>query len=164
MHTSATPISPPLDAHGLARMAFFQGFPPAMLAQLAPLATEERYPPEKHLLREGEDATRFYVIRDGLVTISSEEDQDATPIQSLGVGEVIGWSWMCSPYIWTFDAVTRSETTVVAFDALRLRELCDAHPEWGYLFMKRLAYVFAMRLKHMREVWRAEHISQTPPH
>lgn len=145
-------------------MTFFQGFPPAMMAALRPLARHERYPPETHLLREGEDADRFYIIRDGVVTISSLEDLDASPIQTLGVGEAIGWSWLAAPFVWAFDAITRTDTTVLAFDAVQLRKLCDEHPEWGYIFMKRLVYVFALRLKHMRELWRSERFSQIPPH
>ena len=56
---------------------------------------------------------RFFVIRDGLVSLELHRPERAALIvDTAGPGEVVGYSWIFPPYHWTFDA--RAATAVRA--------------------------------------------------
>jgi hypothetical protein len=51
------------------------------------------------IFEEGSPASRFYLILTGRVVLSSEmEDRNVIPIQTLGPGDDLGWSWLFPPY------------------------------------------------------------------
>ena len=57
------------------------------------------------LLREGEPADRFYLIRRGAVALEVHAPgRGALVIETLHAGDVVGWSWLFAPYRWQLDA------------------------------------------------------------
>ena len=71
-------------------------------------------------------------------------------IDTIGMGELLGWSWMFPPYRWAFGAVTARQTEAFEFDARMVRGCCQADPELGYDLTQRLARVLAKRLQATR--------------
>jgi CRP/FNR family transcriptional regulator, cyclic AMP receptor protein len=71
-------------------------------------------------------------------------------IQTLGVGEVLGWSWLFPPYRWLFDARTIELTRAIALDGKCLRAKCDEDHHLGYEMVKRFAQVIIERLQASR--------------
>ena len=67
-------------------------------------------------------------------------------IETIGMGELLGWSWMLTPYTWAFGAVTATAVEAFEFDAAAVREYCAADPELGYEFNQRIIRVLAQRL------------------
>ena len=56
------------------------------------------------LLREGEPAERFYLIRHGMVALEVDAPgRGPLVIETLDEGEVVGWSWLFAPYRWAMD-------------------------------------------------------------
>ena len=54
--------------------------------------------------REGEPAKPFYLIQAGHVAIGMHTpERGVVPIQTVGPGEIVGWSWLVPPYRWQFD-------------------------------------------------------------
>ena len=75
-----------------------------------------------HLFREGEEATKFYLIRSGKVALELHaSERGMIRIQTIGQGEVLGWSWLISPYRWHFDAVAVESVRAFALDGKCLR-------------------------------------------
>ena len=74
----------------------------------------------------------------------------ARVLQTVGPGEILGWSWLFPPYRWAFDARAVEEVRAVEFDGACLRKKCEADPVLGYALMKRFAGVFARRLQATR--------------
>jgi CRP/FNR family transcriptional regulator, cyclic AMP receptor protein len=77
--------------------------------------------------------------RAAVAGISTIETYDSTTsvsgrvaLQSLGHGELVGWSWVVPPHRWHFGATVVSPTRAVVVDAVKLRELAEADPELGY--------------------------------
>ena len=68
-------------------------------------------------------------------------------IQTVGAGDLLGWSWMLPPYRWHFGARTVEATSVVAFNAACVREQLERDPALGYRMMRRFAQVMATRLE-----------------
>jgi CRP-like cAMP-binding protein len=105
----------------------------------------------EYLAREGEPARAFYLIQTGQVEIVAHlAERGAAPIQTLGAGEVVGWSWLLPPYRWQFDARAALAVQGLAFDAAWLREQCEKDHELGYQLLKQLLAVVSSRLAATR--------------
>jgi CRP-like cAMP-binding protein len=72
------------------------------------------------------------------------------PIQTIGPGDVLGWSWLFPPYYWNFDARALEPTTAIFFYGTRLRDECEQDKALGYELMKRMTAVAIQRLQATR--------------
>src|SRR5207247_1933741 len=89
----------------LAAHPFLKGMRAEDLKTLADSAMETEFLADQVIFREGEMANRFYLIQHGKVALEVRRPESATvPIQILGDGDVLGWSWLFPPYYWHFDA------------------------------------------------------------
>jgi hypothetical protein len=62
-------------------------------------------------------------------------------LQTLGEGEVLGWSWLVAPYRWRFDGRAVELTRAIALDGECLRGKCEEDHDLGYELMKRVSLV-----------------------
>lgn len=104
--------------------------------------------PGEFLAQEGEPATRFYVLCSGHVAIGIHTP--AVRVQTVGPGDVIGWSWLMSPHRWDFDCWAIDRVQGFLFEAAWLREQCENNTDLGYRFLTCLLRVLAGRLAAMR--------------
>jgi len=135
----------------IAAVPFFQGLPDAHLDALAGCAREARFADGEALLREGEGADQFYLLREGIVRLVMHwPHRGELTLETLGTGEVLGWSWIAPPYRWHFDAIARGGVRAIAFDARCLRGEMTSDPAFGYEMMSRFAAVISHRLQAAR--------------
>jgi CRP/FNR family transcriptional regulator, cyclic AMP receptor protein len=135
----------------LSRQPFFDGLKPAYLELIAGCAQNVHFAPGAYLLREGQNADSFYAIRGGSVAIETYvPSRGPITVQTVGEGEMLGWSWLFPPYVSQFDARAREDVRATAFDGACLRTKCDADPALGYDLMKRLARLVSGRLEAAR--------------
>ncbi len=138
-------------ADELERHAFLEGLSHPHLRSLAGCALHARFPAGNYLSREGARATSFFLINAGHVAVEIHSaSKGVVPIQTLGAGEVLGWSWLLAPYQWQFDARAIDDVEVFVLDARGLRERCESHHELGYQLLLRLVRVMAERLAAAR--------------
>lgn len=136
----------------IAAHSFLTGLKPAHLRLLADNAMGVRYHANKMIFREGDPANRFYLIEAGKVTLESRgREGAAVSIETIGPGDVLGWSWLFPPYYWHFDARCLEPTTAIFFYGTRLREAAEKDPELGYELMRRIAQVVIQRLQATRK-------------
>jgi CRP-like cAMP-binding protein len=130
---------------------FFQGLQPRYVALLVGCATNVRFPAGEFLFRAGEEANRFFLIREGRIAIEIAPP-GASPhtVQTLVAGDVLGWSWLIPPYHWKFDARTVEPTRAFALDGQCLRTKCEEDHDLGYELLKRFAQVMEERLQATR--------------
>ena len=96
---------------------FFAGMRPQHLEILATGATEAKYVAGEVIFREDEPASQFYLIGKGRVGLEAHEVADGTvPIQTLGPGEVLGWSWLFPPFAWHLQARAVEPVEAVVLD------------------------------------------------
>ena len=108
---------------------FFKGLNPHHLELLTSLALEMKFDAGQAIFAEGSPANRFYLILEGEVVVESEkEDRDVIPIQTLGPGDALGWSWLFPPYHLHFSARAVKPTRMIFFYATPLREHCEQRP------------------------------------
>ncbi len=135
----------------IAQHPFFRELSEEHLAVLVGCATNQRYAAGEFLFRQGETARHFYLVRQGKVAIEVVSPQQGTiTVQTLGEGEVVGWSWLVPPYEYRFDARAAELTRVVALDGECLRGKFTQDHELGYRFLSRFVQVIAERLEHTR--------------
>ena len=101
------------------------------------------FEPGQVLLQEGGAANRFFLILTGKVVFEMEADANGAtiPIQTLGPGDDVGWSWLFPPFSLHFSARAVEPTRTIFFYGTRLREQCEQDHEFGYQLMKRIAEV-----------------------
>jgi CRP-like cAMP-binding protein len=127
---------------------FFKGLNTRQLQLLADSALEMKFETGATIFEEGSPANRFYLILEGRVVLASEmEDRNVIPIQTLGPGDDLGWSWLFPPYLMHFTARALEPTTTIFFYGTRLREQCEQDHELGYQLMKRIAEVATQSLR-----------------
>lgn len=135
----------------LASQPFFQGFAPDYLQLMTHCARTVHYEAGKYIFREGEPATHFYLIRQGLVALETvaARHQPVT-IETLETEEVLGWSWLFPPYRWHFSARAVKAVRAISLDGLCLREKSEEDHELGYQLTKRVAQIMLERLQATR--------------
>jgi CRP/FNR family cyclic AMP-dependent transcriptional regulator len=132
----------------IARQPFFEGLNPRHLQLLTESALEMRFEPGQTIFTEGSPANRFYLILEGEVVLESEkEDRNVIPVQTLGPGDALGWSWLFPPYSLHFSACAVKRTRTIFFYGTRLREHCEQDHELGFQLMKRIAEVATQSLQ-----------------
>jgi CRP/FNR family cyclic AMP-dependent transcriptional regulator len=136
----------------LAEHPFLRGMKPEHLRVLADNAMRVRHEKGELIFGEGDPANRFYLIESGKVSVeAARRDGAGTPVQMLGAGEVLGWSWLFPPYYWHFDARAVEPTTSLFLYGTRLSEACEKDHDLGYELMKRTAQVVIQRLQAARQ-------------
>jgi CRP/FNR family cyclic AMP-dependent transcriptional regulator len=135
----------------LADHLFFSGFNEEYFALIVGCATNVRVEAGKMILREGEDANQFYLIRSGKVSIQlMTPNKGPVIIQTLHEGDILGWSWLVPPFTWHFDAKAIELTRMIALDGKCLRAKCEEDHDLGYELLKRFADIMSKRLESTR--------------
>ena len=137
---------------------FLAGMNQTQLALLTDCAMAAHFKPGRVILREGEIANRFYLIESGKVVLESGEGfGDPVIIETIGAGDLLGWSWMFPPYVWHFTARAVEPTEAIFFYGTILREYCERDPSLGYELFKRMAPIMLKRLQGARQKMLAIH-------
>jgi CRP-like cAMP-binding protein len=135
----------------LAEHAFFHELSSQALALLAGCAKNVHFEAGRYIAHEGDEALTFYALRRGRVAVQVHSPEGGTlVVQTLGVGEVLGWSWLFPPHRWRFDAVALEPTSAVEFDGACLRGKCENDAAIGFPFVRRFAQVIVQQLEAAR--------------
>jgi CRP/FNR family transcriptional regulator, cyclic AMP receptor protein len=135
----------------LAEAKAFNGMPEEHLALIAGCAQNMTFEDGQYLMREGDPANNFYVVRLGRVALEIfVPERGAITLETVEGGDLVGWSWLVPPYRVNLDARAVGSAHVVAFDAACLRGKADADPALGYELMRRFIPVIVERLQATR--------------
>ena len=127
------------------------GLADADLELLEGCASNVAFAADEEIFRQGTSADCCYLLRHGRVALQLHSPAEgAVTLQTLGPGEVLGWSWLFPPYRWHFDARALELTRAVSLDGRCLREKCESDPRLGYELMKRFSHVIHERMQASR--------------
>lgn len=130
---------------------FFKEFQPDALALMAGCARNEAFDAGTAILRAGDPADRFYILRHGDVAVEiGVPGRGKVPLETVHEGDILGWSWLVPPYKWSFDARAVSLVRAVSLDAVCLRRKMEENHELGYRLLQRFVPVMAERLTAAR--------------
>lgn len=125
----------------------FAGLTDRQLATVAGCGRNVHFDTGERILRVGDEADRFFIVRRGRVEITLSSPPEGTlTVATVGPGELLGVSWLAAPHRVVFDARASEPTDAVAFDAVCLRDKCDADHELGYALFGNFATLMRDRL------------------
>jgi CRP/FNR family transcriptional regulator, cyclic AMP receptor protein len=129
----------------------FKDLDPEQLELIAGCATNTVFAAGDRLFREGDQADAFFLIRHGLVALDAYvPNRGQLTMETVGPGEIVGWSWLVPPYRWHFTGRAVELVRAVQFDGACLRGKCDNDPVLGYDLVNRFAQVLVSRLQATR--------------
>jgi len=135
----------------ISKLPFFEGLDERYIRLVTECAKNVRFDENHIVFREGEEANEFYLIREGLVSVEVTVPQRGpTTVQTVGEGDMLGWSWLFPPYRWRFQARSRQPLRGLAFDGKCLRGKCEQDHDLGYELLKRFSRVVTERLEATR--------------
>jgi CRP-like cAMP-binding protein len=135
----------------LAAHPFFQGFAPAQIQIIAGCAHNAQFKADTSLFREAEAASTFYLLRSGKVALETNiPGPGMVTIETIGAGEVVGWSWLFPPYTWHFSARALDDVQATVFDGACLRGKAEQDHDLGYALAMKFAEVMMRRLQATR--------------
>lgn len=139
-------------AEYLSAHEFFSGFSDDTLKFLCEYSSPCEIKKGQVLFRQGETADKFYVVRNGCISIQMPAIMGPNlEIQSLGKDQVLGWSWLISPYKWNFQAMAEENSELLKFDGAAILARCEQEPKFGYELLKKFAALMSMRLDAARQ-------------
>jgi CRP-like cAMP-binding protein len=121
------------------------------LRLLVPTARVEQRSAGTVLFREGEHTPSVFIVTAGTVALEvNGPDHRPRRFQTVGAGELLGWSPLLGGGPMTASARALTDVRVVALDSRAVLDLCDHDPRFGFQFMKRTAAALAARLSATR--------------
>lgn len=119
--------------------------------RLLALGRDREFPAGHRLFDEGGPADRFWLVGSGEVALDLDlPGRRPAVVETIGPGQLLGWSWLLPPYQWHLGARTLGLVTTREFAAGEVRALCAAEPEIGYRLSLGCAAVIAERLQATR--------------
>jgi CRP/FNR family cyclic AMP-dependent transcriptional regulator len=122
------------------------------LQRILPLCHEEQHPKDEVMFSEGDEATAFYILTEGQVSLQyvicpqPEYCQDARILLDKP-GDYMGWSSLVKPSRMTASGLSLADVHLVAIDGKGLSELMERDSHMGFVILKELAGSLNKRLK-----------------
>lgn len=147
--------------------SIFSGVSQDNLSEIAKHAEVMDFNPGEAIFLEGVEASKVYGVLDGEVELilvakdsilktdvqyeeythsKMETIERDIVVDSIGPGELLGWSALTPDGHYTSKAICVEPTRVFALPADSLREFFVKYPQVGYPFMERLAGIISKRL------------------
>ena len=140
-----------VPASALAGHAFLHGMPADDVARLSSAAVAVSMPAGHRLFDEGAPARTCWLLTAGHVALDLHmPGQENLIVETLGRGDVIGFSWLSPPHQWQFGAEAVEPTEAFELDGAAVMALCDRHPELGYQLALRFLAAAVRRLQATR--------------
>lgn len=131
---------------------FLRGLNHTQVTLLADCALTSHFKAGEVIFREGDLADRFLLIAKGKVVLESGAAYgEPVIIETIGPGDLLGWSWMMPPYRWHFTARAVEPTEAIYFAGAILHEYCERDHSLGFELHKRMSEVMMKRLQAARK-------------
>jgi CRP/FNR family cyclic AMP-dependent transcriptional regulator len=127
--------------------AFTQGLSDEHVSALAALVSEVMFDEGEVILVDGHRSTHFYLITNGSVALELRTPRYSVCVQSLGAGQVFGWSALLDHQDTLFQVRSRELTTTLRLKGADLWGLCRTDAAFGAEIFQRTLHVVAERVK-----------------
>ena len=131
---------------------FFSEFSDDVLKFLCECSSMREIKKGQILFRQGEHADKFYIVRSERISIQMPAIMGPTlEIQAVEEDQVLGWSWLISPYKWNFQTKAEDDSELLQFDGTAILARCEQEPKFGYELLKKFAGLMSVRLNAARQ-------------
>ncbi len=136
----------------------------AELEKVSGSILEKEYEAGTTIFQEGDNAEELLILQEGKVAVQMTlpkaqlEMSRRITVDVVTRNEVVGWSAIVEPYMYTFTAVCLQKVRALSISGTKLRWLLRDNPEIGYEVLKGLIKVVASRLDDTRHVLVSERL------
>jgi CRP-like cAMP-binding protein len=103
------------------------------------------------LFEEEEDSPFIYGVLRGVVSLQVREPQgESVEIDTVGPGELLGWSPVFGRHAMTASAHAATECRLAVFEARQIVELCERDPSFALAFLRQVGLHVSARLRSTR--------------
>jgi CRP/FNR family transcriptional regulator, cyclic AMP receptor protein len=136
-----------VDAEVLRRFKIFEELDNRELETIAQAAKTEELGEGTRLTEAGFAATTLYLIMEGRVTVLVRDAKGHNvAVDELGPGQILGWSTLVGPYIYTASGVAAEKLKVITFNGSKLRQIFEINNHIGYRVLKGMGNVISKRI------------------
>lgn len=134
------------------------------LEKVASLVSEKQYEAGTTLFQEGDSAEELMVIEEGRVAVQMTllktpgQISRRVTIDVVSKSEVLGWSAVVEPYLYTLTAVCLQKVRALSINGAKLRQLLQDNCGIGCKVLNGLIRVVASRLDDTRQVLISERL------
>lgn len=129
---------------------FFKGFNTADLVFLSNCAQNKIFQTGEIIAKENAPANEFYLITHGQVAIITPTYRQEQVLETIGQGDIFGWSWLFPPHKWMYEAKALTTTHVISLNGKCLRDKLEENPALGYKVLKQFSQMMINRLNATR--------------
>ena len=130
---------------------FFEDISDEHLEFLVSVARPLHIETNHFLFRQGSAADCFLVLHNGDMAIELHVGaKGARIIQTIGPGEVIGWSWLYPPHRWMYDGRALNTIDCLCLDGEAVRDRMAEDHEFAYEVLWRFGEVIVEALNRTR--------------
>ena len=156
MKATASPVK-----EALRKCQVFSTMDEVSLEKLAASAIEQQYEGGTVLFQEGDKANELLVVQEGKVALQMMLTRMAPggrriTIDTVMPNELVGWSAVVEPHVYTLSAVCLQNTRVLSISGNKLQWLLQDDKALGFEIVRELIKVVASRLDDTRRVLLAE--------
>ena len=131
---------------GAREQPFLKGLSAEHVEKIMTMASEVQFTADEIIFREGAKSDFFYLLLSGKVALEIRTSGHILRVQTLGVGDELGWSSYLEEETRRFQARALVQVQALRFDGARLRKACKEDRELGYALEHRLLQVVSSRL------------------
>ena len=103
-----------VTASALAGQRTLHGLRAEQLDALAATASEVKFAAGQRIFADGGYVGSFWLIESGYVALDVQVPGESPEvIGTVGIGSILGWSWLLPPYQWAFGAVCATEVRAI---------------------------------------------------
>lgn len=130
---------------------FLKGLSEEQARFLVSCVKNVRFPRGSFLMREGQPADVFYLLRSGRAALEIDvPGRGPVQMETLGAGDMLGLSWLFPPERAQLDARAVDPVVALAFDGACLRAKMEADVVLGYALTRRMLAETHKRLERVR--------------
>jgi len=135
----------------LKKSDFFLGLDEKALTAIAGFAQSVIFEAQETVFDRDAEARAVYVVLKGRVRQGFEVMPGAMVwFQTSEPGDLVGFDALIPPRVHNMKAMASERSELLAFDSDSLLGYLEAHPDFGFMFMERLAQMLLSRLNNTR--------------
>jgi len=128
--------------------SFFRGLGAEYVQLLKGCAAGVHFETGAYIRRESEETGEFHLIVKGGVALEVYSPvKGAVTVLTVGPGDILGWSWLITPYRSHFDARAVEPTYAIRLDATCLRKKFAQDPALELALYKRFVPIIVGRME-----------------
>ena len=144
-------VTEAVSADTLQQCAHLRDLTQDALVKLAAIAVDWNIAKDSVLFPDMDPAGKLFLLRKGEISLCCElGTAELRVIDTVTEGELFAWSALVEPYRYTSTAIAASDCELIAFDAARLREMCEKDVDLGYQVLNKIVTLLSNRLESVR--------------